>query len=604
MATALRTRDDIDQAYMWNLDSYYTSDDLWEADYKTVESQLPALAAYEGHVAESGETLLAALTLRETVNAMLDRLFIYAYYRRDEDTTNGVRQARFDRAVALESRFRATNAFFRPELLAVDDATFNRWFQMPGLAPYHFHLEEVRRVRSHIRSAEVEAVIAHASELTQTPGTIFGALNDADLQFGTMRDQNGEEVELTHGRFWVFLEQPDREVRKTASEQYITAYRAHRTTFAAILSGAIRANIFNARTHSYNSALEAALDPDAISTTVYHTLIETVHQHLPVLHRYLRLRQRLLGLDTLHFYDFYVPLAVPSQTTVSYDEARQIALVALAPLGPEYIEILRRGLYEERWVDVYETANKRSGAYSWSAFETRPLILLNWQDRFNDLFTLVHEVGHAMHSYFTNEHQPYTYSAYTIFVAEVASTCNEALLFAHLLRTTTDPVQRRYLLSQQLNNIYLTLFVQTMFAEFEHEVHARVERGEALAADQFTEIAAQIEGLYNGPDVVVDDTTGAYWALLPHFYMNFYVYKYATGISAGLALAHQILTEGQPAVERYLNFLCSGSSQDSITLLQRAGVDMTTSKPIEQALNVYANLVDELEALVNDGTRA
>jgi oligoendopeptidase F len=601
MATPLRTREEIEPAYLWNLDSYYTSDQLWEADYQEVERKLPTLASYAGRVAEHGASVLAALTLRDTVNARVDRLTVYATLRRDENIAHSTNQARLDRANALEVRFRTTTAFFRPELLAVDDLAFEHWFQStPALAPYRFHLEDMRRVRAHTRSAEVEAVLAQAGELAQTPTTIFAALNNADLRFGTIRDQPGEEVELSHGRVWALLEHANRDMRRTAWEQYGAAYRTHQTTFSAILNGAIRANIFNARAHGYDSALEAALDPDAIPTSVYHTLIATTHEHLPIMARYLHLRKQVLGLDTMHFYDLAAPLAVPPQATLSYDDARKIVLAALAPLGEAYIQALRRGLYEECWADVYETANKRSGAYSWSAYGTQPVMLLNWQNLFSDLFVLAHEIGHAMHSYFTYQNQPYMYGNYTIFVAEVASTCNEALLFAHLLRTTTDAEQKRYLVSKQLDNISGTLFTQVMFAEFEREVHDRIEHGEALAAERFTEMGARIEAAYNGPDVVADDTTGLFWALLPHYYMNFYVYKYATGISAGLALAHQILTEGQPAVERYLHFLRSGGSQSSINLLQQAGVDMTTPQPVEQALQVFAGLVEQLEALVND----
>ena len=599
MTTALRARDEIGEAYLWNLDSFYTSDDLWEQDYRAVEAQLPALAAFEGRVAATGETVLAVLTLRDSVNAMLDRLITYAMFRRDEDTTHSVNQARFDRVSGLEARFRTATSFFRPELLAADDTTFESWFQAtPALEVYRYHLQNIRRLRPHIRSAEVEAVIAQAGEITQSPATIFGAFNDADLRFGTLRDQDGEEVELTHGRVWALLEQPNRDVRRTAWEQYGAAYRIHQTTFAAILNGAIRANIFNARAHGYHSALEAALDPDAVPPSVYHTLIDTVHEHFSTTHREPRLRKQILDLDNLYFYDLLVPVATPPQTTLSYDEARDLVLAALAPLGQEYIDVLRRGLYEDRWADVYETANKRSGAYSWGAYGAQPVMLLNWQDRFSDVFTLAHEIGHAMHTHFTFQHQPYVYSNYTIFVAEVASTCNEALLFAYLLDMATDSEQKRYLLGKQLGSIGGTLLIQTMFAEFEREVHERTERGEALAADQLSEIAARIHRQYTGPDVIIDETAQLFWASLPHFYMNFYVYKYATGISAGMALAHQILTEGQPAVDRYLTFLRSGGSQDSIVLLQQAGVDMTTPKPVAQVLHIYDSLVDQLEALV------
>jgi oligoendopeptidase F len=599
MTAVLRTRDTVEPRYRWNLDSIYASDDRWEADYHAVEQQFPALAAYEGKATTDGAAVYAVLALHDTIKALVERLLVYASLRRDEDLTHSANQARFDRAVSLEARFQATAAFLRPELLAVEDTTFEEWFRTtPELALYRVYLDDLRRLRPHVRSADVEALIAQARELAQTPVTVFGALNDADLRFGTVRDVDGNEIELSHGRVWAILEQPDRELRRQTWELYDAAYRAHQNTLSATLNGMVRANIFQARARGYASALEAALFPDAIPPAVYHTLIDTVNNHLDVRRRYLDVRKRVLGVDTLYEYDRQVPLAPPAEAKLDYDAACEIVLEALAPLGQEYTDVLRRGLYEAGWVDVYETANKRSGAYSWGAYGTAPVMLLNWQSLFSDLFILAHEIGHSMHTYFTNQHQPYTYGSYTIFLAEVASTCNEALLFTHLLRTAS-PQQRRALLDQQLRNIDGTLFVQTMFAAFEREMHERIERGEALAPEQFTEIGQRIAGQFLGPDGLVDPTAGGYWMAVPHFYYNFYVYKYATGISAGLALAHQILTEGQPAVDRYLTFLSSGNSRDSITLLQQAGVDMTTARPVEQAIQVFTSLLDEFEALVD-----
>jgi oligoendopeptidase F len=602
MATALRSRDEIEAQYRWDTASIYRDDPSWEADFRAVEDRLPLVVALQGTLGLSGQALLAALRQRDEVGVLVERLLLYAKLRRDEDTSHSENQARFDRAIALEARFQAASAFFTPEILAIDDSSFDVLFQQaPALEAYRFSLHDLRRRRAHIRSAEVEAVLAQVSELVQVPGTIFTALNDADLSFGVIRDASGSEIALSHGRVWSLLEHPDREVRRAAFEQYMDGYASHRTTFAATLSSAVRAHVFEARARGYSSALEAALDPDDIPPSVYHTLIDTVHRHLPIVHRYLGLRKQILDLNELHYHDLLVPLSSAPLPRMTYDQARDIVIEALTPLGPEYGAALRRGLFDERWVDVYETSHKRGGGYSSSAYGTKPFILLNWQDTLTDLSVLAHELGHAMHTYFTGQAQPYCTSNYTIFVAEVASTCNEALLFAHLLRTTSDPDQKRGLLSLQLRNIAETLVETTMGAEFEREIHMRIERGEALAATHFTELDGQLRTQYRGPDVVVNEPERLFWAIIPHFYRyNFYVYKYATGISAGLALAHEILDEGQPAVERYLNFLRGGGSQSSITLLKHAGVDLTTPQPVEQAMRSFSALVDQLDALTGE----
>ena len=600
MEAALRPRNEIELQYCWNTSSIYANEELWEQDFRAVAVRLPELAALQGTLAHSGAAFLAVLRLRDDINRTIERLLVYAVFRRDEDLSQADQQARFDRIVALQSQSNAAAAFVTPEILALGDTTLNGFIQQtPDLAPYHYLVSELWRRRAHMRSAEVEEVLAQAGELMQVPDTIFSALTNADMVFGTVRDAEGNEIELSHGRLWALLERPERDIRRTALEQYSAAYLAHQTTIAATLNGALRANIFQARARGYPSALEAALDTDAIPPMVYHSLIDAVHQYLPSVHHYLELRKRLLGLDTLHFYDFLVPLSQVPPPSISYDDARELVLAALAPLGPEYTAALRRGLYEERWVDVHETPHKRSGAYSWSAYGTQPFILLNWQNTLSDVLVLAHEAGHAMHSYLANQAQPYCTSTYTIFVAEVASTCNEALLFAHLLRTITDPDQLRGLLSLQINSIAATLIEQTMFAEFEREVYRRVEQGEALGAAHFAELAGQLRAQYGGPAVTVDAADSSFWGAVPHFYWNFYVYKYATGISAGLALAQRILEEGEPAVARYMHFLRSGGSQQSIQLLKDAGVDLTTTAPVEQAMQVFSALVERLEALTN-----
>ncbi len=595
----LKKRHEVPDEHKWDLDSVYASVEEWEKDYARVEAMVPQLTAYQGRLGESAGTLLGALQARDELFKLLEQVVVWARMKEDEDTTNSTYQALEARARSLYAKVTAAGAFVTPEILAIPTETIRAWLdQEPGLAVYRHELEDILRLKAHVRSQEVEELLAQMAEVGAAPSDIFGKLNHADLKFPKIRDEQGNEVELTLGRYLRFLESPVREVRKQAFEALHSTYKKFRNTIAATYANSVKTDVFYARARRYPSARAAALARTNIPESVYDNLIATVHKNLPSLHRYVQLRRRMLGLDELHMYDLYTPMVPDVDRKIPYEEAVDTILKALAPLGEEYCEVARRGLTVERWVDIYENEGKRSGAYSFGAYTTKPFILMNYQDNLDSMFTLAHELGHSMHSYFSRKHQPYHYSSYTIFVAEVASTFNEALLTDYLLKSTNDPKLKMYLINHQLESFRTTLYRQTLFAEFEHIAHQRVESGEALTADVLDEIYYDLNKKYYGTEgMVVDDLIAVEWARIPHFYSAFYVYQYATGISAATALSQQVLREGQPAVERYLNFLKSGSSDYSTNLLKKAGVDMTSPEPVQQALDVFARLLDQMEEL-------
>lgn len=599
MSVKLKKRHEVPDEHKWDLDSVYDTVEAWEKDYARVEAMIPQLTAYQGRLGESAGTLLRALQARDEISKLLEQVVVYARMKEDEDTTNSTYQALSGRSMSLYSRVAAAGAFLTPEILAIPSETIRAWMdQEPGLAAYRHELEDTLREKEHVRSPEVEELLAQVGEVGAASQDIFGKLNHADLKFPSIKDEQGNEVELTHGRYLRFMESPVREVRKQAFEALYTTYNKFRNTLAATYANSVKKDVFYARARRYPSARAAALSATNVPESVYDNLIATVHKNLPSLHRYMQLRRRMLGLDELHMYDVYTPMVPDVDKKVPYEEAVDTILKALAPLGEEYCEVARRGMTEDRWVDIYENEGKRSGAYSFGAYTTKPFILMNYQDNLDSMFTLAHELGHSMHSYFSRKHQPYHYAGYTIFVAEVASTFNEALLTDYLLKSTDDPKLKMYLINHQLESFRTTLYRQTMFAEFEHITHQRVEGGQALTADVLDEIYYDLNKRYYGTEgMVVDDLIAIEWARIPHFYSAFYVYQYATGISAAASLSHQVLTEGQPAVERYLTFLKSGSSDYSTNLLKEAGVDMTSPEPVQQALDVFARLLDEMERL-------
>ncbi|HEX9440286.1 MAG TPA: oligoendopeptidase F, partial [Roseiflexaceae bacterium] len=583
--------------FTWDLSSIYADVGDWERDIARLERMVPDVAARQGTIAQGPAALLQALALRDEVTKLLYQLYVYASHRKDSDSTDPVGQALEERAGSLVARIGAALAFIEPEILAIPQETIVAWLQAePQLQVYAYELEELNRQRAHVRSAEVEGILAQFGDVTRAPGEIFEILTNADLQFPTIEDEQGQPVALSPARYGRLLESQDRRVRRDTFKGFYSSYRGVRNTLGTTLAAEMRSHVLNARVRGYDSALAAALGPRDIRLDVYHNLLATINANLPRLHRYMEIRRRTMALDDLRIYDLYAPLVPQADVAVPYAEARDTVRAALAPLGAHYGAVVEQA-FSSRWIDVYENVGKRSGAYSGGAYATAPFILLNYQDRLRDMFTLAHELGHSMHSYFTRRAQPFVYGSYTIFVAEVASTLNEALLTDYLLKTRQDPALRKSLIVQQLDDIRATIFRQTMFAEFELDIHRRTEAGEPLTADALSKWYYDLVARYHGSGVTLDDEIAFEWARIPHFYYNFYVYQYATGLSAALALSRQIVAQGQPAVDRYLKFLSSGSSRSSIDMLRDAGVDMTTPQPIQAAMDTFDTLLDELEAM-------
>ncbi len=591
-------RSEIPPAYTWNLESIYPGDDDWEREAQSLQRRLPELEALKGTLAQGGQALLTVLRKRDELFEELGRLAAYAHMRRDEDTTKSKYQGMADRATQLLVRATTAAAYIEPEILALPQTTLDRFLrEVPGLELYRHQLDDLNRKRPHVRSAEIEAVLAAAGEIAVAPGTIFTMIENADLSLPMIKNEASEEVQLTQGNYLVFIRSANRRVRKEAFEGLHGTFLKQRNTIATTLSSQVKADIFYTQQRGYPSCREHALAEDNIPTSVYDNLVETVSEHIPLLNRYLKLRKRVLQLDELHMYDLYVPIVQEAQNEISYEQARETVIAALAPLGEDYISTLRQG-FQQRWIDVYETPGKTSGAYSSGAYGTQPFILLNFHGNRDGMYTLAHELGHSMHSFYTRAHQPYQYGDYTLFVAEVASTLNEGLMTEYLLKTTADRALRLAILNHSLENFRGTLFRQTMFAEFEQRIHALAEKGEPLTAASLSATYRALNEKYYGAEVTIDDLIDIEWARIPHFYYNFYVYQYATGISAASALVQQILHEGKPAVERYLKFLRSGSSVYSIELLRKAGVDMTSPEPVRQALSLFESHLAQMEELI------
>jgi oligoendopeptidase F len=597
LQTTLPKRSEVPVELTWNLESIYATPEDWEQAFNWVNDELPKLSAYQGTLGRDAQTLYDAFQFDNKLSEVLGKLYVYASMRSDEDTTNSANLARLSRVTTLAAKAAAASAFMTPEILEIPQERIDAFLRdEPRLELYRHVLDELLRRKPHVRSAEVEELLAEVSEPLEAPGQVFNMVNNADLKLPVIKNARDEDVELTKGNYILFLEDRNRRVRKDAFESMHSTFHKQRNTLAATLNGQVKAQIFRARARRYNTALEAALDANNIPASVYDNLVDTVHKNLDVLHRYLRLRKKLLGLDELHMYDLYVPMVAEVEYKVSFEKAKETVSKALAPLGVDYVEDMVRG-FNSRWIDVYENEGKRGGAYSSGTYGTQPFVLLNYQENLDNMFTLAHEFGHSMHSFYTRRTQPFPYSDYTIFVAEVASTLNEALLTHYLLEETTDRALRMYIINHYLEGFRATLYRQTMFAAFERQIHTVAEAGEALTADSLSQMYKELNDAYYGPEVAVDDLISIEWARIPHFYYNFYVYQYATGISASSALAHQILTEGAPVIERYRRFLTRGSSDYSINLLRDAGVDMTSPEPIQQALDLFGHYVGEMEQM-------
>ncbi|MFS0782863.1 oligoendopeptidase F [Bacillus sp. 1P06AnD] len=596
---ALPNRSDLKIEDTWKLEDIFETDERWEEEYKSVKEELAKAGSFQGTLGESADQLYNALKYQDSVFERLGRVYAYSHMRHDQDTANSFYQAMDGRAKSLYAQAASSVSYIVPEILSIEASKIEDFVkEKPELELYKHALEEINKQRPHVLSANEEALLAQASEALDASSNTFSMLNNADLEFPAIKDEKGEEIQVTHGRYGRLLESEDRRVRKDAFMATYETYGRFLNTFSSTLGGTVKKQNFNADIRHFDSARQAALSANSIPESVYDNLVKTVNENLHLLHRYVDLRKKVLGVDEVHMYDLYTPLVKDIKMKVTYEEAKDYVLKGLAPLGEDYNRVLKEG-FENRWVDIHENKGKRSGAYSSGSYGTNPYILMNWQDDVNNLFTLAHEFGHSVHSYYTTHTQPFTYGDYSIFVAEVASTCNENLLTDYLLKTVDDDKKRIYLLNHYLEGFRGTVFRQTMFAEFEQLIHKKAQNGEALTAESLTEEYYKLNKKYFGDNIVIDEEIGREWARIPHFYYNFYVYQYATGFSAATALSKQILEEGKPAVDRYIsNFLKAGSSDYPIEVLKKAGVDMTTAEPIEEAFKVFEERLSELEQLL------
>lgn len=589
-------RSEVPVEMTWDLTTIFATEEAWEAAFKQVQDMLGKLASYKGRLGRSGRTLLEALTFSNEVAAVCNRVFLYAYLASDVDTTVSHLAGLKDRSKELSSQLSQATSWMRPELLRIKPERLEKFIaKHEGLAVYRQMFAVLQREAAHVRSPEVEEVMSAASMALGSASNIHDKLDDADMKLPKVQMPDGEEAELTHGNFGdVFLRSQDPEVRRRGFEAMMGAYRDLRHTFTATYAGSVASNIFRAKVRGYKGVRNMALSSINVPESVYDNLLATIESNLPVLHRYLALRKKLMGLDELHMYDLYAPLVKGADRTMTYDEAKDLVLNAVAVLGEDYVGVLRGG-YNSRWIDVLENEGKASGAYQYSMFGTNPFMLLNWIDAIESAFTLGHESGHAMHSYYSKSRQPYPYAGYTIFVAEVASTVNEQLMAHYLLKTVTDPQLRLHIINRQLEAIRTTIVRQALFAEFEHEAYKLAEAKKPLTPDALAKLYKSIVTKYYGASCVIDDSIENEWMRIGHFYNAFYVYQYATGLSAACALVNGMLKEGKPAVDRYLAFLSAGKSKDSIDLLKDAGVDMTSTAPVQAAFDMFAEYLDLFE---------
>lgn len=594
----LPKRNEISDEFKWRLEDMISSKEEWENMYKEIMSMTEEITSYSGKLKESADTLLDCLKKRDQLEEKLSRLYVYSNMKLHEDANNSEAQNTAEKANSLMVKVNSSISFIEPEISSMSDDLLKNYMESAdGLKLYKTYFDDLLRKKEHILSMEEELLLARAQELAGTPENIFAMFNNADLKFPTIKGEDGNDVELTKGRYVTFMESKDRRVRKDAFEALYSTYSKYKNTLAATYNANIKKDIFYMQAKKFNSTCEASLFENNIPVAVYDQLIETVHKYLPLMHRYVSIRKRMLNLDELHMYDVYTPIVKDIDVKVTFEEAKEKVLEALAPLGEEYCNLLRKG-FNEKWIDVYENEGKRSGAYSWGTYGVHPYVLLNHQDNVNHMFTLAHEMGHSLHTYYSSKTQPFIYAEYPTFLAEVASTVNEALLMEYLLKTTEDKNQRLYLINYFMEQFKGTLYRQAMFAEFEKTTHELVEQGEALTADTLSSMYHDINVKYFGEDMIIDSEVDMEWARIPHFYYNYYVFQYSTGYSAAIALSQKILKEGEEAVTKYKNFLKSGSSEYPIDTLKKAGVDMTTAEPIEKALKVFEGLLDEMESII------
>lgn len=595
----LKTRDQIDKKYKWNIEAMISDESTIDGDLEAIKARAEEYArSYGGKLTESASILLKAYKDRDSIWRDLERIFVYARMRRDENNAESRYQAMTSKCGSVIAAVSASMAFFTPELLSASDDTIIGYIEEEeGLKEYEFAIKDTLRQKAHILSEPEENILAQMSEVTGATNEIFTMLNNADIKFGTITDEDKDDVEVTHGNYIKFMESHDREVRKSAYNAMYDSYKELINTIASTYNYNTKTDVVSARIRKYESARAAALAGDNIPAEVYDNLVSVVNDNLPAMHRYVELRKKLLGVDKMYMYDMYVPLIELPDNHIPYEKGLDIMREALQPLGQEYIEKMNKGI-SEGWIDVYENKGKTSGAYSFGSYDSYPYILLNYTDTLKDVFTIIHEMGHSMHSRYTRDNQPYIYGSHSIFTAEVASTVNESLLMQHLFNKESDIQMKKYLLNLHLEEFRTTLFRQTMFAEFEDITHKAIENGQVLTADWMCEQYEALNAKYYGPAVEKDDTIKYEWARIPHFYNAFYVYKYATGYSAATAISGKILSEGEPAAKAYIEFLKTGESDYPIELLKIAGVDMSSPEPIKAAMDTFNGLLDEFEKLV------
>lgn len=595
----LKKRNEMEDKYKWAIEDLFPDDARWKQEFDLIKELIAKISSYQGRLAGSAEVLLEFYKLQDEISLHMERVYVYAHQRYHEDTSKSTYQGLSNQASQLSVQVNSALSFAVPEILSIPEETLEKFMASnKGLGAYGFAIKEILRLKPHTLSKEMEEMIADTGVMADAPDSIFSMFNNADLKFPKIKNEEGEIIELTHGRYAAFMESSDRRVRKDAFQALYATYKKYKNTLAATFSANVKQEAFYAKVRKYPSSMAKELDKSNVPMSVYRNLIEAVHEHFPLMHRYVSLRKRLLEAEELHMYDLYTPVVKNANKKIGFEEAKKMVYEGLNPLGENYLEVLKEG-FENRWIDVYENEGKRSGAYSWGAYGTHPYVLLNYQDNLDNVFTLAHEMGHALHSYYSDAALPITYAGYRTFVAEVASTCNEALLMEYLLGKTQDKKERAYLLNHFLEQFRTTLYRQTMFAEFEMVTHQKSLEGEALTAEVLCKIYRNLNIAYFGDDIVIDPEIDMEWARIPHFYNAFYVYQYATGYSAAIALSRRILKEGRTAVDDYINkFLSGGGSDYPIELLKKAGVDMSTKKPVNQALDLFGTLLDEMEELM------
>ena len=596
----LPLRNEVPENLTWDLDVIFKSDEEFNQNYLLLEEKLKKVDQVKGKIGMNSDLFLQGINFLLDVSNDLETLYVYAHLKNDQDTNNDTYQGIYERASALATKVSESLSWFEPEVLEIPPEKLESFFkENTELKPYQHFINQMTSARSHVLSSNEEALLAGAGEIFTASSRTFNVLNNADIKFPIIKDENGENVQLSHGVYGQLIESTNREVRQSAFQNLSKTYAGLKNTFASTLSSHVKYHNYNAKVHHYDSARAKALAANDIPEAVYDTLLAVVDENLPLLHRYVALRKDVLDVDTLHMYDMYTPITGEATIKFSYDEAKKMTLEALAPLGEDYLKIVEEA-FTNRWIDVVENEGKRSGAYSSGAYETNPYILMNWHDTLDQLFTLVHEMGHSVHSYYTRKNQPYVYGDYSIFLAEIASTTNENILTEYLLETQTDPKIRAYVLNHYLDGFKGTIFRQTQFAEFEHFIHEQAAKGIPLTSEFMSDYYAKLNARYYGEAVEKDPEIAVEWARIPHFYYNYYVYQYATGFSAASALSAKILKKEEHALEKYLNYLKSGSSDFPIEVMKKAGVDMTNKTYIEETMAVFESRLNEFESLIKN----